>query len=524
MLRFTRPRWFGAPWLLAALAWTCPSQAAETEWLKLQAPSFGVISQLSETETRAWAVEFEQFVGALHELYSVDQVGLPPLTIVLFRSAREFAPYRLRTDSGQARISAFFGNTGDWSVIGMPGNGRDAATRETIFHEAVHWFATGSATPQPLWFAEGLAEVLSTFEVVDGSGRWGRAIEDNVTYLTDAGLMPMEQLLRASQDDALHGEERDRFYPQAWAFVHSLMFGNAGADGDALAAFLRELEGASLDNAVKVAFGKSYDELTNDLRRYLDGGRYGYAEVALRDRSGEMIVEPASEASVAFALGRLATVGGNLDLASAHAAEVVALAPQSPAGHELSAYAAHEGGDLDAVAPALERAIALGSSESWIYATKADRLLADHQRASGPLDELLPAETARAAADLYERALLLRPRNTAAFAGLAVALLNVDAISAADDAALRASRTMFPTDGLLLVGQAAAAKSRGDTPAAVSLLLQATAEPFKMPRRYRRAVAALRGSWSGEWLLTERRELEQLNVAPEAAAASPSMR
>jgi hypothetical protein len=150
MLYLTRPRKPGALWLLAALAWACSVNAAAAEWLKLQAPSFGVISQLSETETRAWAIEFEQFVGALHELYSVDRVDLPPLTIVLFRSAREFAPYRLRTDSGQARISAFFGNTGDWSVIGMPGNGRDPATRETIFHEAVHWFATGSDTPQPL--------------------------------------------------------------------------------------------------------------------------------------------------------------------------------------------------------------------------------------------------------------------------------------------------------------------------------------------------------------------------------------
>jgi hypothetical protein len=524
MFGITRPRNFGAPWLLAALAWACPVQAAEPEWLKLQAPSFGVISQLGENETRAWAVEFEQFVGALHELYSVDQVALPPLTIVLFRSSREFAPYRLRTDSGQARISAFFGNTGDWSVIGMPGNGRDAATRETIFHEAVHWFATGADTPQPLWFAEGLAEVLSTFEVVDGSGRWGRAIDDNVAYLTDAGLMPMEKMLRASQDDALHGDERDRFYPQAWAFVHSLMFGNAGADGAALAAFLRELEGANLDTAVKATFDKSYDELTTDLRRYLDGGRYGYAEVALRDRSGEMTIEPASDASVAFALGRLATVGGNLDLADAHAAEVIALAPHSPAGHELEAYAAHEGGDMDTVAHALERAIEHGSRESWIYATKADRLLAENQRGSGALDELLPAETARAAADLYERALLLRPRNTAAFAGLAVSLLNVEAISAADDAALRSSRTMFPTEGLLLVGQAAAARRRGDTPAAVSLLLQATAEPFTMPRRYRSAVATLRGRWSGQWLLAERRELERLDAAPEAAAASSQTR
>lgn len=504
MLRFSfRPHRFGAVWLLAVLTWTELAHAAERPWLKLQAPSFGVISQLDEQETLAWAVELDQFVGALHALYEVDRVDLPPLTIVLFRSSRDFAPYRLRTESGQARIAGFFGNTGDWSVIGMPGNAGDTATRETIYHEAVHWFATANDKPQPLWFAEGLAEVLSTFEVVDGKGSWGRPIEDNIGDLAQRGLLPMQELFRATQDDALHGSARDQFYPQAWAFVHSMMFGNGGTNAGKLSAFLRELESSGVDAAVASAFDKSYDELTAELRRYLEQGRYGRAEVALRDRSEEMTIEPASEASVAFALGRLATVGGNLELAERHADEVIAHAPQSPAGYELAAYAAHERGDLEALLSALERAAALDSRESWIYATKADRLLAENQRERGSLDDLLPAATARAAADLYEHALSLRPRNTAALAGLVMALLNVDAISATDGAALTASRTMFPNDGLLLVGQAAAAKHRGDASAAMSLLQQATAEPFTIPRRYRSAVLALHSSWFGEWFLTE---------------------
>jgi hypothetical protein len=57
----------------------------------------------------------------------------------------------------------------------------------------------------------------------------------------------------------------------------------------------------------------------------------------------------------------------------------------------------------------------------------------------------------------------------------------------------------------------------------VSLLLRATAEPFTLPRRYRGAVAALRGSWSGQWLLA-RRELDRLDATPEAATASPQLR
>ena len=511
MFRRTHTRRFGASFLFACFVYVlaAPASTAEPTWLKLQAPSFGVISQLNEKDTRAWAVEFEQFIGALQGLYGVKDVALPPLTIVLFRSARDFGPYRLRTDSGQARVAGFFGNTGDWSVIGMPGSGRDAETRQTVYHEAVHWFATTSDTPQPLWFAEGLAEVLSTFEVVDGKGRWGQAIADNVEYLSYAGLLPMEDLLRASQDDALHGGGRDKYYPQAWAFVHSLMFGNGGADSGKLAAFLRELQVSDLDTATAAAFGKSYDELTSDLKRYLERGRYGYAEIALRDRSAEMTVGPASEANVAFALGRLATVGGNLDIARTHSERVIALAPSSPAGYELAAYAAHEGGDDDAMVPALDRAIELGSQESWIYMAQADRLLFGEQRDSARLDEVLTADTARAAATLYERALGFRPRNEEAFEGLVLALLNVGTLTDSDTIALHAGRIMFPTDGLLLVGEAAAVKSRGDAPAAAKLLGQSLAEPYTMPRHYRGSVIALRNGWIAEWFLGELAKLTQ---------------
>ena len=493
MFRLTRRRRFAVPGIVAALAYglTTLASASEPEWRKLTAPTFGVISQLDEQETQAWAQELEQYIGALHDLYGVEQTALPPLTIVLFRQPRDFAPYRLRTDSGQARVSGFFGNTGDWSIIGLPANDRDGAARQTLYHEAVHWFATASDRPQPLWFAEGLAEVLSTFTVVDGKARWGEVIADDVAYLSQTGLLPMEALLKASQDDALHGEERDKYYPQAWAFVHYLMFGKRGADTAAPQRLLREL--AVTD--IEATDGRSYEELTSDLQQYLEHGRYGYAEIVLRPRSGEMAVEPASEADVAFALGRLATVGGNLDLARAHAVAAIALAPRSPAGHELEAYVAHESGDDDSLVPSLERAVERGSRESWIYATQADRLLLRSQRNRGHLDELLPAETARAAADLYERALTLRPRNTAAFTGLVMALLNVDALTAEDDATLSAGRVLFPTDGLLVVGQAAAAKGRGDALAAVELLAQATAEPFTMPRRYHNRVVTLRDSW-----------------------------
>src|SRR6185503_14749306 len=127
---------------------------------------------------------------------------------------------------------------------------------------------------------------------------------------------------------------------------------------------------------------------------------------------------------------------------------------------------------------------------SWIYVTQADRLLYGNQRDGGRLDELLTADTARAAADLYEQALGLRPRNDEACAGLVMALLNVDSLTDSDSMVLSAARVMFPTDGLLLVGQA-------------------TAEPYTMPRRYRSSVIAMRNGWIGEWFLAELAKLTQ---------------
>ena len=219
-----------------------------------------------------------------------------------------------------------------------------------------------------------------------------------------------------------------------------------------------------------------------------------------------MTVAPASEANVELALGRVALAGGNQQLAIAHADRVIQLAPMSPAGYELRAYVTDGSDDGDASDAALERAIELGSRDACLYEAKAYRLIAADQRENSFMDELLSADVARAAADLYQRALGLRPSGETAVPGLVVALWNVEAFTDADEVSLNASRVSFPTSGLLLVGQAALEKNRRNIQEATRLLHQATVEPYTLPREHRRAVVALRANWLGEWVV------EQLNT------------
>jgi hypothetical protein len=492
------------------------ADAADREWLRLQAPRFGVISQLDEDDTRRWAVEFDQFIDALHQLYAVDELALPPLTMVLFKNSRDFEPYYLRTETGQADIAGFFANMDAWSIIGLAGlPGGSDRTRHVIYHEAVHWFASASEVEAPLWFQEGLAEVYSSFEVVGGKGRWGMAVQENVDYLSYYGLMPVEELLRASQDEVLHG--MDKYYPQAWAFVHYLMFGNLGAERPKLQAFLEQEQKTSLDTAFMNAFGQSYRDVTNDLRAYLKRGRYGIQEMEVRDRGAEMTIAPASAANVEASLARLAAAGRNGELARQHAEALLGVVPNNAVSYEILAIVADQAHDTAALNAAVDKAIELGSRDPNIYGVKASHLIEANRRADAPVDELLPPDVARTAADLLGRSLALRPRSRDTVEHMMVALLNVDAVTEQDDAVLAASGRALPTEGRVLVAQAAVAHRRDDVPRATELLRRARTEPFTLPAGQRSMVGALHDSWFMEWTLAE---LESLGPdRPDAAVA-----
>jgi hypothetical protein len=479
---------------LAALA-----EAAEPVWLKLEGPRFGVISQLDEDDTRKWAVEFDQFIDALQQLYSYEgDLGLPPLTIVLFDQARAFAPYRVQTESGQANVAGFFGNMGTWSVIGMPGRRSSVETRRVIYHEAVHWFASGDDVASPTWFEEGLAEVFSTFEVVDGKGRWGTAVQVNVDYLSAYGLLPIDEFLRMSQDEALHGSPK--YYPEAWAFVHYLVFGNNGAERGKLGDFLRRRNEADVDAVFKESFGKTYAEMTSALRGYLQRGRYMIAQIPVRDRGSEMIVEPASPAQVEFALARAAFAGGNHELARKHLDAVLAMVPKSPSVHEMLALLAARAEDGAALESAMDEAIALGSKDSTIYSMKGFRLVEKHRNENASIGEDLPTDVARTAADMFGRSITLRPRNRDAYNGLIFALLNVDDVTDQDVEALALGRRAYPTEGIVLVGQAAVERRRGNVTEAVRLLRSARSEPFTLDTGRRAMVTGLHDVWLLEWV------------------------
>lgn len=491
------------------------ASAAERPWLKLQATRFGMVSQLGEQSTRRWAGEFDQFIDAMHQLYAVKDIELVPLTIVLFDQARDFAPYHSKGAFGGANVAGFFGNQGTWSVIGLARQSTSGDTRRTVYHEAVHWFLSAAPTQPPPWFEEGIAEVFSTFEVKSGKVRWGAAIQDDVDYLRAYGIQPLDEFLRIVKTDVLHSEG---YYPQAWLFMHYMMFGDNGANLPKFREFIRLRLETDLDTAFGQAFGKTYKEVTADLRAYLQGGRYRMALQDASDHSAEMTTAPAPPAAVEFALARLAVAGGNDELGRRHVEAVVQMAPNAPQGYELRAALARRVGDSAAVMNDLDRAIELGSKDADTFSTKAFLMMEVNQRDGARVDELLPHDVARTIADLFDGSIDLRPRSRGSYEGLATALMNVQVVTNEDDAALAAGRRALPSDGVVLVGEAAVARQRGDLAEATQLLRRARAEPFDMPARYRSLVTSLYNAWLVEWLATKIQRLDDASHVADAQA------
>ena len=114
---------------------------------------------------------------------------------------------------------------GDLMVVVRP---RRASTFNTgnqvVFHEYVHQLLQmRSASRQPTWYAEGIADFLSTVSVQDGQVILGEAPAARRWSLLNETPMPLAEVLDVGSALALSAEDRNRFYARAWSLVHHLL-------------------------------------------------------------------------------------------------------------------------------------------------------------------------------------------------------------------------------------------------------------------------------------------------------------
>ncbi len=470
---------------------------AAPKWSTLQAPHCLIVSQLSESETRAWATQFEQFNSALRGVLTIDDRLLPPVTVVLFADSGTFKPYYPLDAKGRKReVAGFFGQRETWGVIGLANGFSDDDTRRTVLHEATHWLVSATPTQLPLWLNEGFAEVFSSFEAKKDHGILGRPIAYHAATLKREKWLPFHQLLYVKSTSPLYTDNNRNavYYAQSWLFVHRLLFADRAAGYETLNRFFTaQSKGAGPLAAFEAAFGKDPAVVETELERYFQRGGFGLTKLPFPPEAKiDAPFQPAPEAVVAVALARVALASGQLERARTHLDNALVLAPDSPAPHEVDASLRHQLDDAEGAATAAQRALDLGSRDAAMRLLVASKLWRLHQR-RGTLDTV-----AREIADHLGQALALQPKLRTAYVNLAQIARLLPEATVGDARLLVAGLRLYPDAVELLVGLAHLQHKAGNAAEAQRFLGMALAQPDALGDTQRIEIERLRTTWKIE--------------------------
>jgi hypothetical protein len=445
-------------------------QAADTSsWVKISLPQFTVMSQLDEEATVRWTEYFQLFIAALGEVIDVDERALPPLDIVLFESREAFSPYRAATESGTVNaLAGFFSNQGSWSVIGMPGNNADDSAQQLTYHEAVHWYSSMHLGRYPYWFTEGIAELFSTLQVNDNQVIWGASIPDNVDYLRQNGLQAMADFFEVSRDAALH--EVDTFYPQAWLFLHYLLFGELNLTPTDLISLIESSIESDMPTVMAEELGLIFTDLDALLADYLVIGDFDTQQFSVSANTQSLQSTPASQAEVEAVLAKLAIAGNNIELGFDHAESLLELEPRKALTYDIIAEVANRLNEPEMLETALSNAIYLNSTNAKSYEFQAALLWEQNE---DPNTGTLPIEVAREIANLLTRSILLNPFRVETYQAFVRVLPNIMSPNDADFDAIELGKALFPDEGIILIGEAMLSALSANYDLAMTLIAEA---------------------------------------------------
>jgi hypothetical protein len=478
--------------LLAALLSSllaAPLYSADRPWRELKTERYTVISQLPDADTRRWAEEYDEFIASVLEITRFRPDALPPLTVVLFRHNRDFAPFKPPRPNGKQAddVAGFFLRRETWGVIGMAETSEADATRSTIFHEGVHWITSVDRSPQPTWFSEGLAEIFSTFGPKVTKVHLADPILPHLALLRQNALMPMSAFL--SQQGSLFDRDAHTslYYAQAWAFVHYLLFSGDPQRREQLGRYLQAYRTKSAEEAASIAFGPDLAPLEKALNHYVEQPTMGSLLLPRHKTAPLGAISDAAPVAVEIAQGRLALYSTDTQLAARYAERAEALDPQGAAIHELRSYIAMRDQDPDTAMSEAQKALQGGSRDAQMFLLAAEAV----QRANyGSASERVQRRV-----DLCEQAIGLNPTYLMAYEHLVGAVTAMQKPTQREMQYLKVGQAIFPQDPGLLVGLAVAEYKLGQTEEAYARLDAVLRPDSGMESSQRLYAQDLKSSW-----------------------------
>lgn len=223
---------------------SAPAQAEQT-WREVRSPHFHVITDGSVKDGLHVANEFEQMRFVFATLFHQKEFESgAPLTIIAARNLDTFRALDPDLYKAQGnRIAGEFHRGWEKQFALVRLDTFEGQNQAVVFHEYTHSVLHANFQWLPTWLDEGLAEFYS-YTRFDGKKIYIGAPSARIASHVYTVVFSIEDMLSVREGDATMRDENKgpRFYGQAWAMVHYMMFGDNMGSGRKLMQFIGKLQ------------------------------------------------------------------------------------------------------------------------------------------------------------------------------------------------------------------------------------------------------------------------------------------
>ncbi|HEY8122748.1 MAG TPA: hypothetical protein VII78_15605 [Myxococcota bacterium] len=268
-----RARWAPVWILAAALPLGCASTPAGGDWQVVEGPAIAVYTDGSVESATALYGELERFRGATAWFTNLEKANVGKVRVMAFKSGTDALPYLVEKDVGAWASMSVDGNLAATKLESKT----KLADRQALKRDLVKVWMDYAGVRAPLWYREGLAELISAFDVQEKT-------------VTTGGLPPVElstyaELIADEKKGHAPGEllsETPARYTledraRVWLAVHYLMVANTERQTALREYFRAWSKGTPSADAFHTAFGQT----PADFYR-LEVARYGTRALAAR--------------------------------------------------------------------------------------------------------------------------------------------------------------------------------------------------------------------------------------------------
>jgi hypothetical protein len=395
-------------------------------WSRARSAHFEVLTDAGAPLAGHLAERLETLRQVLLSLFPPRSEGERHVVVIAL-ARRDTFEHLVPSRHGQARrLGGFFQGGSAWDTIVARLSLEAPGPFAAFDHEYAHLVLNRSLPAQPLWVAEGLAELLSDARLEGPEAALG-ARQAELEAQARARQWSVASLLAVRHDspEYLGAKDDEALYARAWALARWTL-ARHGQPG--LRAFLDDVaQGRDAASAFAARFG-ALDQAHATLYE-LPPGPLARVPLHAAEGAAAFTLDTPSTAEVEHLMGELLLQGGETAKARAHVERALAAAPDYATARLSLADLHLRTGDRAAARRELDHALRLAPDDPAALLRSA-RLRLDHALQEGvelspAAEDLVVAQLERALAGspgLYEAALLLADLRPQPYAGRIAAL------------------------------------------------------------------------------------------------------